>query len=571
MQVSNKIIFIAILFLALLLRGVNLTNFTPGLYLDEASLAYDAYSLGKYGTDQYGKSLPVYLRSFATYQAPLYAYVSIIPVKIFGMSPLGIRLVSVISGMITIIFIYLLCKLIIKDHGEELGLASAFVLAVSPWHILFSRNALEANLGLCISIIGIYLIFRGFFKNSKAFILCGILALGITNYTYHAYRFTSIIVLILLLLIYWRKISKGIKKTYIIGIILFLVLLIPQFSILTSPGSLRRIQSTQYSSENYFQNNGGELRLIPLLGRYIFMLSDFSKKYFDFLSPNSLFLDSDPAEPKSVIELGAFYSWMLVFCFMGAYQLMRSSFNREYLIIILIGLVSIIPSAITTDNLYFLRTLNYLILVSIITGLGLITVLSRLRVSLKYLAWFLLLIASMANLYINYFQITSHERAGAYTGFVNEMFVFSKEHKSEPFVVELKEPYIYINALYIYKYDPLKFQKDLNFNVNNYYNDITMPTSYIIDNLSIRPIDWEVDVYKDQFLAGDELSIPDYKINQNGLEIVKIFRTDLAKSFVGIYKTNPLKKCQILLNQYKDINKLNSQCKEILVLKVVEL
>ncbi len=561
-NINKKIILLLILILALAIRIVDLKGFSPGLYLDEASMAYDAYSLGTRGTDQYGKSFPVYLRSFAMYQAPLYTYLSIVPIKLFGMNAVAIRLVSIISGILTILLIYFLVKAILPIYSEEAGLFSAFVLSISPWHVLFSRNALEATLGLFIFVLSLYLLLQGTYKRSKYFILLGIFALALTNYAYHSYRFTSIITLLLLFpTLFWNKLT-GLKKIYLIGAVFFFLILIPQILIFNTPGSLKRYELLQYTSDSYFKKNGGLFNSIPG-GKLFFSGRLFLSKYFDYLSPRSIFLDSDPAVTKSIPELSSFYTWMFPFFILGLIMVIRKYYNRTIIFMLSVGLISLIPGAITTDNLYLLRVLNYLLVVSIIISIGLTIGFRAIKNNfLKIILLSILIYISLGNLYINYFHISKHERKADYSGLFNELFQFTREKVDSHVVVELSEPNAYGIALFAYQYNLDKYQKDINLDLNNYYGDIAVPKTFSIENLSIRPIDWENDIYLDQYLAGDERTIADYKAEESGLILVQKFTANLDLHQVAIYKTNPIKKCKLLLDKLKNLDKLDYHCKQ---------
>lgn len=542
---QNKILLVLILVIALLVRVINLDTFTPGVYIDEASMAYDAYSLGLTGADQWGKSWPIYFRSFATYQAPLYVYLSVFPIKVLGMTTLGIRLVSLLSGIFTTVLVYYLFKLAVPDIGEKIGLFSALVLSISPWHILFSRNALEANLGLFILVLSLYLLFVGVYKKSKVSILAGIITLGITNYAYHSYRFTSIIIAWVFLLFYWKEMTPALRKTYLIGLLLFCLLLIPQLMILTSAGSLRRLSSTQYSGKSYFQEYGGEFKNVAF-GRYLFFTRDFLKKYFDYLSPNSIFFDSDPAATKGISEMGSFYSWMLLLYALGAVKIFYKYRNKFFIFFISLGFISLIPAAVTTDNLYLLRALGYLLVISVVIGVGLMKTSSLIKNKyLKLLFLSVVILASLLHLYVNYFHISSHERKADYSGTVNELFYFTKQHTGSSFVVSLSKPFSYIIALYAYQYDPKRFQEEIKFNTDKYYEDLQMPAEYSIANINIRNINWQLDTCQEQYLVGDELTAPEVRVKNHNLILVNKLRADLEEGYIGIYKTNPQVECKV--------------------------
>ena len=78
---------------------------------DEVAFGYNAYSLGIDGKDEFGKFLPiVYLESFGDYKPPVYAYLDIIPVKVFGLTPFAVRFPSAFFGVLTVLLTFFLTK-----------------------------------------------------------------------------------------------------------------------------------------------------------------------------------------------------------------------------------------------------------------------------------------------------------------------------------------------------------------------------------------------------------------------------------------------------------------------------
>ena len=49
------------------MRFVDVSNDPPGLYIDEASIGYNAYSILTTGKDQYGVPYPIWFESFGDY------------------------------------------------------------------------------------------------------------------------------------------------------------------------------------------------------------------------------------------------------------------------------------------------------------------------------------------------------------------------------------------------------------------------------------------------------------------------------------------------------------------------
>ena len=80
---AKKIIF-GIIFIALFLRVFLLDKIPYGFYADEASSAYDAYSLLLTGKDRYGETFPLLFRSFDDYIPPLLNYAELISIFLFN-------------------------------------------------------------------------------------------------------------------------------------------------------------------------------------------------------------------------------------------------------------------------------------------------------------------------------------------------------------------------------------------------------------------------------------------------------------------------------------------------------
>ena len=87
----KKAFLIVIFLLAFTLRFWQLGQNPPSLDWDEASLGYNAYSLFKTGADEYGNKWPLAIRSFGDYKPPLYTYLTIPSVAIFGLNEFAIR------------------------------------------------------------------------------------------------------------------------------------------------------------------------------------------------------------------------------------------------------------------------------------------------------------------------------------------------------------------------------------------------------------------------------------------------------------------------------------------------
>lgn len=131
-----------------------------GLNQDEASIGYEAYSILHYGIDRNGISLPIHLIAWGSGQNALYAYLSIPFIYLFGLTPLSVRMVSILFGLISMMIFYLIAKQLFKR--EPAAAAAAFLIVICPWHIMMSRWALESNLFPSLVLLAVFFLFKAF-------------------------------------------------------------------------------------------------------------------------------------------------------------------------------------------------------------------------------------------------------------------------------------------------------------------------------------------------------------------------------------------------------------------------
>ena len=114
---NKQLFLILVLIIAAFLRFFQLGGNPPSLTWDEAAWGYNAYTIGLDGKDEFGKFLPYqYLESFGDFKPPVYAYLDIIPVKIFGLNEFAVRFPSALFGVLTVLVTYFLTKKILLDY-----------------------------------------------------------------------------------------------------------------------------------------------------------------------------------------------------------------------------------------------------------------------------------------------------------------------------------------------------------------------------------------------------------------------------------------------------------------------
>ena len=151
-KTKNILLLLGILFIAACLRFYALDKFPPGLYPDEAVNATDALqALEK-------EDLQAYYPNNNGREG-LFINLLALSFKFFGVTINTLRMIPAIIGLLTILAVYLLGKEIINQTG---GLIASFLVAVSYWHLNFSRVGFRAILVPLVLSLSFYLLFKGY-------------------------------------------------------------------------------------------------------------------------------------------------------------------------------------------------------------------------------------------------------------------------------------------------------------------------------------------------------------------------------------------------------------------------
>ena len=150
---------IVLLFIGFLFTRLFLLDQVPyGYHVDEAGMAYDAWSLAHFGVDRYLNSFPVYLINYGDGQSALYAYSVAFLLKFFDYSIWIVRLPGVILSSITFFVGYVTLSEIL--NSKKIGLFFSFLFTILPYFIMQSRFGLDCNLMMGMSSIVLYSIHK---------------------------------------------------------------------------------------------------------------------------------------------------------------------------------------------------------------------------------------------------------------------------------------------------------------------------------------------------------------------------------------------------------------------------
>lgn len=190
-------ILIIILLSAFFLRTYDLADDPPGMYMDEVSSAYNAYSILQTGKDEHGNSFPLYFEAFGEYRHGLYIYSMIPSLFIFGLNDFGTRFTSVLFGMGCILVLYFITR---RLFDKNIGLLAVAMLSIQPWHVHLSRVAFEGISFVFLLLLGLLLFLKGF--EEKNWFFASAVIFGISMYSYGVAKLFVPLFLLGLILIY---------------------------------------------------------------------------------------------------------------------------------------------------------------------------------------------------------------------------------------------------------------------------------------------------------------------------------------------------------------------------------
>jgi len=470
---KKKILLAVIVAIAFFLRFYRLTEVPPSLNWDEVSIGYNAYSIMETGKDEWGETMPLHFQSYGEYKLPGQIYASIPAIAVFGLNPFAVRITPVIYGTLTVLFLYFLTKELFNKRS--IALVSAFLLAVSPWHVQLTRASFESSFALMWVVLGIWLLVKGF-KNSKWWI-ASMIPFALAVYTYNSAR-AFVPMLIAALYVLYRKDFLKYKKHALISLVFFTLLLLPLIpsmfsgqggarfklvSIVNEAGLVPRIEERRNASTL----PDPIIRLI--YNRPVYISYYFADNYLAHFTPDFLFISGAGHKQHHVQGIGQLYWIQAPFLLYGLYFLTKR--KEKYLGLLLAWmLLAYIPVAFTLDSIpHALRTLNAVPVYQIITAYGVYYLykLLRKKENLYLILFWLIVIGVFGYQFVNYLDNLYNRYPYLYSRewqYGNKEAVeYIKEHYDDYDLIvysrEYGEPHMF--TLFYLGYDPEKYQNDV--------------------------------------------------------------------------------------------------------------
>ena len=537
---TAKVLLFGILTLAIILRIAFISSNPPSLNWDEVSHGYNAYSILKTGRGEWGEMLPTIFRAYGDYKLPVYIYTTVPSIAVFGLNEFSVRLPSVIAGVLTVLFTYLLVlelfpkskrnKQYTKYHS--LAALAALLVAVEPWSLFLSRAAFEANLAVMFITAGIFLFIKGLRILSSNYLLLSTILFGLSVWTYNSARIFVPIFLLILLYLFRKQIfrisGKNIKVS-LVTLLLFVVMFLPMFNQLAKPVGQARYGKVALIDEgavgeiiaarNSSQLSEGLTRLI--YNRPVYFVKEFFNNWVQHYSGNFLFFKGGDNYQFNIPNRGILYSTNLVFLVLGVIFLLKRR-NKAALILLTWFYLAPIASSLTREAPHVLRSSVMIPAPMIISAFGFLVFVEKIVGKFKskkiiltkslILLYLVLLFLSLGCYLRTYFQEYRQAYSWSWQYGYKEAVNYANEVYSDydRIIMTKKygEPHEFI--LFYSKWHPDDYRNDPNlirFNQSSWYWVDGFDKFYFVNDWDIPTEEWQPFVLE----SGNIVSCEDLK------------------------------------------------------------
>jgi len=436
-----------------------------GVYSDEATVGYNAYSILKTGRDEYGQKFPLAFRFFGAYTPPLFVYISIPFIKLLGLDVSSLRIISGLSTILGIYLIYFYSEKLNLFNSKASRYLASFTFAITPWVVFNARLGYEVTLGYIVFSLGLFLVWDELIKNKLS--LAGLLILSLSTYIGHTQRYLFPVFLLGFLIIFYSKLkTKNNLKLLPKKIFLLFLSQIPNLILLTTPAFW--VKNNVYVNSNINQ-----------------LFNDFSSQLLTYFSPKYIFgISPDINLQHTSPYLPLFYSWLIIPFFVGLYQLYltRKTLNGKYLW--LIFLISPIPGSLSGHFISVQRVLSMIIPMILIITLGFDFLIKRISKLYIHLGFLFLTFFSLLLLWRSYFIFLPQERSIWWSYGFEQLSREIANNPTKKYVIDnARDGSIYMNILFHLKYSPSKLQKNFLNYEKIYYDNPPFNPNYIFANV----------------------------------------------------------------------------------------
>lgn len=460
--------------LAGLLRLLELGSVPPSLYCDEALHGYEAFSILETGRDSQGRLLPLFFDLFGVgWGEPLYIYLTVPSVALFGLTAFAVRLPAALAGAATVAATGILTALLLScaapgvpaagqggataPEARRAGLFAALLMAVSPWPFHLSRIAFQGSLLPLLLAAGFALALFALRRPGRSgAIYLSAVTLGLSLYTYTPVRLILPLLLLAFLVLYreplWRR-----GRTALAAAAVFTLLALPIAIFSLTDRGLRRFADVSILS------GGTEAGVVPALLR-------IAGNYLSYHSPGFLLAPGDPNLRHTVAGQGALHPHDLILMVLGVgAALILGGRGARFLLAWLV--IYPAAAALTAEPAHAVRAIAGQPALYALAGLGGAVVLRIARrrgrgplrwVSPAALGLAIALAGISTGLYLRHYFIEYPRYSGpSWQWGLREAYDWIENHRGDHDAVYVtrNEDYPWIHLLFYHRMPPSRFQQ----------------------------------------------------------------------------------------------------------------
>ncbi|CAN5241947.1 hypothetical protein BH09PAT2_BH09PAT2_03740 [soil metagenome] len=464
----NKKAAYILIFFVLIAAGLHAINIHfPCINSDEASFAYNAYSILKTGKDEYGVTMPSRFKAFGENKLPVTIY-SIVPfLAVFGLNDVSSRLPFILLGVLSPILYYFVTKELFGN--KKIALVAAFLSCLSPWIQILSRHIHEAIIIMHLGALSMMILSKLMKKYELRWVIWLAVLNGIGLFTYHIAKvFMVFFGLWLIGILYFdkKRSMSIIGKSLIIFLIPVVLFFTTEFLAPTNRVSnLLFINNQGFSLTIDEQMREHPMRLIH--NKLNYAMQVLTKQYISYFSPEFLVINGDANKrfgfpgisPISIVEY--------LFLFIGLYYLFHNKERSRWLLVSTL-LFAPISAALTWQEYSITRSFFMIVPILMIASYGMYYAVKSVENNIFRLLVGLLIIGAFGyysfftwDFYFEHYPKRTEAIYGWQCGYQElSKYIDQNYDRTDTFYITKKLGQPYIFTLFYRAYPPEKYQKE---------------------------------------------------------------------------------------------------------------
>lgn len=415
--VSIRLLLICGAALALGVYVAEVPGNPPGFFVDESSIAYNAYTISQHGVDEHGESWPLYFRAFGEHKNPVFIYLLASLYSVFGPSQLIARLLSALLVLAAALLLGVLAARVTRQRA--VGIIVGASACLTPWLFELSRLVFEVAFLPLALVLFLWALHVALTHDPLHWLHSAALAVGLALITY-----SSAVGRILGPLLFCGLLLCGSKNRQLRFGQIFLfygVVLIPLLWFLNHhPDAL----GTRFADVTYVTSGGSTFEIaLSFLGHY-----------FRCFNPWDWLVTGDPEPRHHLATMGSLLFATAALAYGGLIVFFTQRLWRDpwWRFVVYGLLVAPIPTALTIDRFHTLRLIALPMFLLLLTAPAVSWLLERSLVRRVVLATVIVSTLLQGALFQWQFHAAAGQRWHSFDTFYPEVFTAAIARPQRP-------------------------------------------------------------------------------------------------------------------------------------------